>query len=239
MTSRPRKTAASVELFPFLAVLMCTMGALILLLLVIVRHAREAAVEAARSKPRPDYRLLLEERQRLAAEADALQAGRDDARAGLATATSRAAELDAQLARLRRELAELEAQGASAPPAADDDQRLREFDRLRELIAETAERLDTARGAAAAQGPSYAILPYEGPNGTLRRPVYIECRSDCVVLQPEGVTLREADFQGHMAAGNPLAAAVRTAIHYHRQVHPEGGDPYPLLIVRPDGIGAY
>jgi hypothetical protein len=38
-----------VSLFPFLAVLMCTMGALILLLIVISRRVREQALHAARS----------------------------------------------------------------------------------------------------------------------------------------------------------------------------------------------
>ena len=41
------KTQQSVSLFPFLAVLICTMGALILVLLLTTRQIREQAVEAA------------------------------------------------------------------------------------------------------------------------------------------------------------------------------------------------
>ena len=40
-----RATTASVSLFPFLAVLICTMGALIVLLVVITRQARLKAAE--------------------------------------------------------------------------------------------------------------------------------------------------------------------------------------------------
>ena len=43
---RPRATAG-VSLFPFLAVLICTMGALVLLLVLVARQARLQAAEAA------------------------------------------------------------------------------------------------------------------------------------------------------------------------------------------------
>ena len=45
-----RSTEASVTLFPFLAVLICTMGALIVLLVVVVQQARSQAESIAADK---------------------------------------------------------------------------------------------------------------------------------------------------------------------------------------------
>ena len=58
-----------------------------------------------------------------------------------------------------------------------------------------------------------------------------------------GHVLTEDDFAGPMGPGNPLAAALRAAReHLLAQQGPdrnESDEPYPLLLVRPDGIAAY
>ena len=56
--------------------------------------------------------------------------------------------------------------------------------------------LADAREQAQRRPHAYAIIPYEGPNQTHRRPIYLECRADAVVLQPEGIVFVEADFAG-------------------------------------------
>ncbi len=108
---------------------------------------------------------------------------------------------------------------------------------------DTAKRqLDQARRTSAGCTRCYAVVPYEGPNQTHRRPIYIECLADAVVLQPEGVRLTEADFEGPLGPGNPLAAALRAAREYMLAGHdfdPQAGEPYPMLLVRPEGITAY
>ena len=43
-----------------------------------------------------------------------------------------------------------------------------------------------AKSKLAKRPTSYAIVPYDGPNGTHRRPIYIECTAQGVILQPEG-----------------------------------------------------
>ena len=60
---------------------------------------------------------------------------------------------------------------------------------------------------------------YEGPNQTRRRPIYLECRDDAVMLQPEGIALSESDFEGPMGPGNPLATALRAAREYMLAQH--------------------
>ena len=62
------------------------------------------------------------------------------------------------------------------------------------------------------------------------------------MLQPEGIELNENDFEGPLGPGNPLAAAVRAAREYmlgQKEFDPEAGEPYPMLLVRPEGITAY
>ena len=110
-------------------------------------------------------------------------------------------------------------------------------------IAEAQQRLAQAQQAAANRPKSYAIVPYDGPNRTRRRPIYIECRGDAVVLQPENIVFTEADFDEPLGPGNPLAAAIRAAreqMLLQGSVDPQNaGEPYPLLLVRPAGIAAY
>ncbi len=114
-------------------------------------------------------------------------------------------------------------------------------DRLKSDLNATHQRLGKAIDEARNQPPAYAIVPYDGPNGTRRQPIYIECRSDAIVLQPEGIELTEHDFQGPKGPGNPLASAIRAARDYLAggTAPAPGGEPYPLLIVRSDGIEAF
>ena len=117
-----------------------------------------------------------------------------------------------------------------------------ELQRMRDQIASAQQQLGETRKAAAGRNRSYAVVPYEGPNQTRRRPIYLECRADAVILQPEGIRLTEADFDGPMGPSNPLAAALRAAREYMsaaQEFDPQAGEPYPLLLVRPEGIGAY
>ncbi len=105
-------------------------------------------------------------------------------------------------------------------------------------MAIVAKELEAKR-LAPQKAAGYAIVPYEGPNGTLRRPMYIECCDAGIILQPEGVVLTAEDFRGTLGPGNPLAAAMRAAREYLMRNQRGSGEPYPLLLIRPDGIGAY
>ena len=128
------------------------------------------------------------------------------------------------------------------PISQQHGQSQAELQQLRAQIGAAQQQLGEARKAAAGRNRSYAVVPYEGPNQTRRRPIYLECRADAVVLQPEGIDLTEADFEGPLGPGNPLAAALRAAREYllaQRDFDPQAGEPYPMLLVRPEGIAAY
>ena len=91
------------------------------------------------------------------------------------------------------------------------------------------------------------VIPHEGPGGTMRIPICIECRGDAVVLQPEGIELTPEDFDDPLGPGNPLAAALRAAREHMlgkmgtslNANEIEKIEPYPLLLVRPDGTSSY
>lgn len=239
---RPR-TGPTISLFPFLAVLLCTMGSLLVLLVLFSRSAARVDAAATEEARRQQEDELTQARDELAWRLEQLQAIRsvtaDDlsrARMQLAGAEDDARKLDDELAALERLATALE-QGVDA--AQDDD----EIGDLERRLAAARGTLDAARRDAATRPPAYAVVPYEGANGTRRRPLYIECCIDGVFLQPEGVRLGPADFEGPPGPGNPLASALRAAREHLARDAAASGDPalqpYPLLIVRPTGVMAY
>ncbi|NQT37667.1 MAG: hypothetical protein HQ581_09275, partial [Planctomycetes bacterium] len=165
----------------------------------------------------------------------------------LSAAQNRSDDAGAHLEQLRRELAALEAawNELQRTGAGDDQQRRTleaELQRLAVEIEEAQEELDEARQEAADRPRSYAILPFDAVLGTYRRPVYIECRADEVIIQPEGIRLGEDDFPPGMLPGNPLDAAVHAVREYYRGQRTDEGQSvlaYPLLLIRPEGIAAH
>ena len=85
------------------------------------------------------------------------------------------------------------------------------------------------------------MIPYDGPRSTKRRPIYIECLADKVILHPEGVVLTDQDFLVPSDVGNPLAAALRATREYIAEQARTASeeDPYPLILVRPGGTDSY
>jgi hypothetical protein len=275
MTSRRANDGGSVLSFTFLDVLMCTMGSLLLLLVVFgviakksTRARREgeearislaalkapnappAGVEAPVAAPTDasDPAALARQLERVRAEQETLERLRGQAAERRRDEAARIAHLEDHERRLEHDLGKLHValqtlKSAEEKQSVDQVQAEAEARRLKELIRETEERLTEMRKAGAGD-KSYAIVPYKGASGTFRRPVFIECTADAVTIQPEGIRLTVEDFDGPLRSGNPLAAAVRAA---HEELNGRAAaagqtalpDPYPLLIVRPDGAAAY
>lgn len=245
---RGKREAPRLSLFPFLAVLICTMGALMLLLLFVSRQARLQAARDLAAKDAEKQTKIAADMEMVQWRVDQLKSSRTQTAAQLAEARRFLGHIEDHGRRLRDQFAELSAEakkaaaeglkpGRFAPPGED------ELRRLEGQIAEAQQALAQSQQAASNRPRSYAIIPYDGPNRTRRRPIYIECRSDAVVLQPENMVFGEADFDPPLGPGNPLAAAVRAAreqMLMERNLDPQNaGEPYPLLLVRPDGILAY
>src|ERR1700748_3831359 len=97
------KEAAGIPLFPFLAVLLCTLGALLVLLVAIARHSRDVAVRDARTVAQidADFTKSREEMQR---QLDELSAPRDKSRAQLGEVRNDLSHLEDHTRRLVDEL---------------------------------------------------------------------------------------------------------------------------------------
>jgi len=236
-------TGPAISLFPFLAVLLCTMGALLVLLVLFTRAAQESetardqAAEAARAEE------LQLARDELAWRLAQVKEIRDRTAADLTTARMQLAGAEDDIRSLEDELAALERTALTATadvPVATDAEAIAA---LEARLAAAQDALDAARSELATKRPAYAVVPYEGKHGTGRRPLYIECCIDGVFLQPEGIRLGPTDFEGPPGPGNPLASALRAAREHiaRTEVHPGSVDvqPYPLLLVRPSGVMAY
>lgn len=245
--SRRRPATAAFSLFSMLDALLCVMGALILILAVISKatHDRIAPPPELAKATAEEIKQQEEElRLRIAQLAEQRERTQADLRARqleLGHLEDDAARLKAQIDEMASAAVKLQ---ESAKLSAKERGELEfEVERKQGEIARKRLELEEERRRQAGRAPSFAIVPYVGPNGTHRPPIYIECGPRSIVIQPEGIELYQDDFDGPLGPGNPLAAAVRAAreqmAHNARSSEGETGEPYPLLLVRPEGIESY
>ncbi len=248
-------------LFPFLAVLLCTMGALLVLLVVLAQKAGQRVVLEQSESPAASGHLqnavqanaeevatLTRQLKEVRADQKQLRQLRKQADQRLRDEQLRLSHLEEHTRRLEHELARLsiaaqQLEATEKNQSVDQQQAQRELARLQKLIVETEKQLDQLREEASGKR-SYAIVPYKGPNGTYRKPIYIECSKEGVTIYPEGIRFESSDFVTPGWPGNPLAAALRASREYlnakaAKAGEPEPPDPYPLLLIRPDGVTQY
>lgn len=278
MSRRSSPANSSISLFPFLAVLVCTMGALILLLITMTQKIRlqslartlpEVQVETpeepepAQSEESPeepqalivDYSVreaefeLERQRRRIAWEqslADAREE-RERARRQVQAAAERVADGERRLQTLRSQqgalVQKLQEEEARKLKLVSAEQSLRDKEsQLGEHIALTKRNLDNLRRQQATAPNKFAIVPYDGASGTMRRPIYIECTQRGLRILPEDEFLGEAELDGFTEGYNPLLAATESLARYWNERRLAGADepePYVLLLVRPKGTEAY
>ncbi|MFM7118601.1 MAG: hypothetical protein ACKO0N_18395, partial [Planctomycetota bacterium] len=146
-------------------------------------------------------------------------------------------ELDDEAKTIAAQLQQLGAEAA-------DDQAVKAEEKivsqLRADLELEKKRLDEKKPLAEAP-VMYNLVPYSGGGGTNRRPIYVECVNQKLILQPLGIELRVDDFVIPGEPGNPLDAGLTAIKEYWRRFDLAGeqGAPYPLLVVRPSGAQAY
>ena len=238
-------------LFPFLAVLICTMGALIVLLVVMVQQARadaeHEADEVAQQRRAAQQQRQQEaewERDEFQWKAELLQQSRQQYLDDLANQRRELSHLEQHIRELREQAEQtrvaLDRLDAGQGESTDAMRQLEgELAEIQQQIADEETLLADEVAGRQHTAQSYALIPYDGARATERRPVYIECRSDQVVIQPTGVALRFDDFAPPMTAHNPLASALRATREYWLELDAAGPEAYPLIIVRPGGAEAY
>ncbi|MCR9291941.1 MAG: hypothetical protein NXI32_04425 [bacterium] len=238
--SKRKRESLAPSLFPFLAVLLCTMGALVLILMLVVSAAQADAEQIAQQ--------IQERKEELVSLADhAVDSYRkklEDSQLELEKKRLQLQHYEEHILELAKELKELEAQHEQAQSeeatAADLDRHKAKISELERQLAEAEEELKELEKKPQGDKPIFAVIPYRGPNGTHRRPIYLECTSQGIVLQPEGNLISLQDLQPPHGPGNPLDAALRAV---RTEYKPANGaitrTAYPLLLVRPSGIRAY
>lgn len=239
--SRKRRDSVAPSLFPFLAVLLCTMGSLVLILMLIVSGAQASAQQVAQeSKERVEE---LEDTLALARNSyqRQLQEGQLDLeqkRLTLQHFEDHILELLGELEDIRQTAKALsQKDDASSEELLENEEEISE---LEKQLAEAAELLNQKLDEPKGDKPIFAIVPYQGRNGTHRRPIYLECDEAGVTIQPEGILLTTQDLKPPHGPGNPLDATLRVIRAEYR---PADGsitsNAYPLLVVRPSGIHNY
>lgn len=237
------KATGGVQMFSFLDAMICTMGALLVLLHAFARHGEE---EIAQTQTQVTDAELQTQREELQWRIDQLKQSRDKTEAQLAAERLKLSHVEDHERRLRQKFEQLQIAAKELDrvnSAVDRDARQAEAElaAAKDAVLDAQTKLKDAREKAQEVEPTYSVVPYEGAHATSRRPVYIECRAQSVVLQPEGIELSSEDFAGFLGPGNPLASALRGAREYFASqgATKNGVEPYPLLLVRPDGIEAY
>jgi len=249
MSRRDRK-GLSPSLFPFLAVLVCTLGTLILLLALVAQNATNAAEQTARKEmPKmpaaqseglsvSDAESLLKEQ---IFRVNELVSFREEQTEELGERRDALTYIEEQLARTRERLKELNDEisrlNDKNPDTAEIDQQmlqtvLQQVDSEKKTLAKLREENEN-------QSPRIVIVPHKGPNGTDRRPIYLECTSEGVTIFPEGNRIKLSELESSAQSTNPLDAALRTIRLHALGQYSDAAPPYPLLVVRPDGIESY
>ena len=246
-----------VSLFPFLPVLLCMMGAMIMLLVVVAQSVREQAISPAAKTPETQTTMTVEEAEELRYKIDASAEEADwyaenyvivrqnaeeelaDLQAKLALAEKETQKIEDELARLKQLAQQLDTETQATPE---------EVEHLKRLLAQQQQRKEEAelelaelQKDAAQKEKSYAIVPYRGASGTYRRPIYIECGNGKVIIQPEGIELVPGDFHVLDRPDNPFDTALRVIRQYYMETNQtaRGSEPYPLFIIRPSGVDMY
>ncbi len=244
---RRRPQSANLSLFPFLAVLICTCGVLIVLLVLAAKNADVEARKVADENVetlRQEIDMLVGEIELQQERADGLRSIRDELLERLDEVLNVRAHLENEISRLNEQAQSLADrwQALNRAPVQADENLDREIEQLQgQLVAlrETVER--TRREQAAAPAVMYSIVPYEGARGQARVPFYVECTADSLVVQPFDLRMAIDDFAVPLTESNPLEQALMTVRRYFVQngLLESMGTPYPLLIVRPDGAESY
>src|SRR5262245_1655631 len=212
---RRRRQTLQVSTFPFLAVLLCARGSLILVPLVMDRRSKLAArargqreadrlagarraewqeQQARRSERRKKHAA---EHARLTEEQQALLARQARTRAQVAEAAAllRAEQQQAEEARRRAEVgrarvAEQEQAVAEARATARKaGEAAAASERARAQMTSDLARLERAvkdlKDDRKRDAQTYSVVPYRGKHGEARRPLYVECAAGGLVFHPD------------------------------------------------------
>jgi TolA-binding protein len=244
MSRRRGQSELAPSLFPFLAVLLCTMGALVFMLIMTVSNAGAMAKQVVAAEKSEESQIQEEE---LHVVVEQLKAERVRANEMVENMRGKLQSFEQQIVELTDELKQLKEKEAAVRNQSSLTEQQRadkesELENLRAQREKIEKEIADKKNESANKPPAFAILPYQGPNGTTRRPIYLECTAEGLVIQPEGIVLSLRDLAPPHGPGNPLDAALRTIRSHYQELDASTSSysaPYPLLIVRPSGVKTF
>lgn len=247
MAGRRHSEASSI--FPFLSVLICTMGALILLLLVTATQIEARVVDQhlarqkgsgqgaqpvliippAVEKPATPKGPSEETKKRWRRMVLDAERERDE----------KQEQVKAQQEKIRKAQQQLESAEAALRALQQQVARLRE-----EKQAISSEQQDVKQEESQLEGDleharvkvaekkknlteaksQFALVPYDGQSGTTRRPIFLECTEHGIRILPENVLLTAPELSGFTDKYNPLLAGMDLLTKYwagQAELHPD------------------
>ncbi len=253
--TQARRMRHSVSLFPFLAVLICTLGVLIVML---VMAAKSADVDARKNQEEDDsaQQALVDElesaRDVHLAQIEGLEMVRPEVVDRLNDSRTNRSYLEDEIRKLKKEfkqvgdeLVELDQQSKTDLPVVTDfpdEENAGVLEQLKQKVESEKLKLAKKREAANLKGSAkYLIMPHKGSGGTFRRPIFMECTKDAITLQPSEIRLAKSEFNPPLQPGNMLDSALLAIREYWQRYDLAGkeGSPYPLIVVRPNGAETF
>ncbi len=215
--SRSRRQTATFSLFTFLDVMLCTLGALIIVLICVVRTAQVKNAEVT-PQTTAEVEEIASQRDTVQWRAKHLETSREETRAQLRDRRLELSHIEEHSRRLRLQWAEMEDAKKALAGSSEKTQQLEqlraEVDRVSQLAAAAERDLDDARREADSKRPSYAVIPTKGQVRRCGDRCTSSARVKHIILQPEHIELSSYDFSGPLGPGNPLAAGLRAAREY-------------------------
>ena len=265
-----KRKKLEVSTFPFLAVLLCTMGSLILLLLVMDKKAKKAALEKA-------YENAWNQSKALQAKADADEKNTEaDKKAWIKLKSEqhndllkKESALEQEIILLKNELALIEKgnQRSNINISSEDltekelalsseksklyslvkklesekttaDKNLKETKDLTEKILSMELILKELKASIDKSKFAYSIVPYFGKNGLNRKPLYIECNENGILLFPDKTLIPSNDESDNLKT-ELLNRTSQLREFLLQTLGPKDSTPYLMILVRPGGITNY
>ena len=265
-----KRKKLEVSTFPFLAVLLCTMGSLILLLLVMDKKAKKAALEKA-------YENAWNQSKALQAKADADEKNTEaDKKAWIKLKSEqhndllkKESALEHEITLLKNELSLIEKgnQRSNINISSEDltekelalsseksklyslvkklesekttaDKNLKETKDLTEKIVSMELILKELKASIDKSKFAYSIVPYFGKNGLNRKPLYIECNENGILLFPDKTLIPSNDESDNLKT-ELLNRTSQLREFLLQTLGPKDSTPYLMILVRPGGITNY
>src|SRR6516165_676567 len=259
-----RKRHIHVDTFPFLAVLLCAMGSLILLLLVFDRRAKvvarskaaEIAAEIAAKKAKAGsvdqeewerkvrqlHELLVQQQIELQNQLRAILGNKN-------TALQRLKDEELEIISLHKAIGDQKAdldkkrtelairRGVLANASAREKAAQKDLERFARELDQLERTLHDLQAVKRREKETYSLVPYHGKHGANRRPIYVECAGYSLVFHPGGKSFSPLS----VSPAEFLSEVVRLGGKIPHQSDPdkEPDSAYVLFLVRPNGIVTY